>query len=73
MENSWFVGYAPAEKPQIIVSVLLGNPENWHLRGHEAARRMIDLALSDVPDHSDHGDHDDSGEAPAKPRRKRHK
>jgi cell division protein FtsI/penicillin-binding protein 2 len=73
MEHSWFVGYAPAEKPQIIVSVLLGNPENWHLRGHEAARRMIDLALSDAPDHSDPGDHDDSGEAPAKPRRKRHK
>jgi cell division protein FtsI/penicillin-binding protein 2 len=73
MEHSWFVGYAPAEKPQIIVSVLLGNPENWHLRGHEAARRMIDLALSDAPDHSDHSDRDDSGEAPAKPRRKRHK
>ena len=70
MENSWFVGYAPAEKPQIVVSVLLGNPENWHLRGHEAARRMIDLALSDGPDHSDH---DDGVEASAKPRRKRHK
>jgi cell division protein FtsI/penicillin-binding protein 2 len=67
MENSWFVGYAPAEKPQIIVSVLLGNPENWHLRGHEAARRMIDIALSNGPDH------DDGADAPAKPRRKRHK
>jgi len=45
MEHSWFVGYAPAEQPQIIVSVVLGNPENWHLRGHEAARRLIDRAL----------------------------
>jgi cell division protein FtsI/penicillin-binding protein 2 len=45
MEHSWFVGYAPVEQPQIIVSVVLGNPENWHLRGHEAARRMIDRAL----------------------------
>ncbi len=45
MEHSWFVGYAPVEKPEIIVSVLLGNPESWHLRGHEAGRRMIDLAL----------------------------
>jgi cell division protein FtsI/penicillin-binding protein 2 len=44
MESSWFVGYAPADNPQIIVSVLLGNPENWHLRGHEAARKLIDLA-----------------------------
>ena len=45
MEHSWFVGYAPAEQPQIIVSVVLGNPESWHLRGHEAARRLIDRAL----------------------------
>jgi penicillin-binding protein A len=52
MEHSWFVGYAPVDKPQIIVSVLLGNPENWHLRGHEAAKRLIDLAVKE-----------DSGEA----------
>lgn len=45
MEHSWFVGYAPAEQPQVIVSVILGNPENWHLRGHEAARRLIDRAI----------------------------
>ncbi|MEO8705879.1 MAG: penicillin-binding transpeptidase domain-containing protein [Kofleriaceae bacterium] len=45
MEHSWFVGYAPADKPEIVVAVLLGNPESWHLRGHEAARRMIDKAL----------------------------
>lgn len=45
MENSWFVGYAPADKPEIIVSVWLGNPENWHLRGHEAAKKLIDRAL----------------------------
>lgn len=70
MEDSWFVGYAPAEKPQIIVSVLLGNPENWHLRGHQAARRMIDRALSAT---SDGEDHDEAGEAPAKHRRKRHR
>lgn len=46
IEHSWFVGYAPADQPQIIVSVLLGNPESWHLRGHEAARRLIDVALT---------------------------
>ncbi|HEY1550211.1 MAG TPA: penicillin-binding transpeptidase domain-containing protein [Kofleriaceae bacterium] len=48
MEHSWFVGYAPVDKPQIIVSVLLGNPENWHLRGHQAAKRMIDLAVKEA-------------------------
>ena len=45
MEYSWFVGYAPAQKPEIVVSVLLGNPENWHLKGHSAAKRLIDLAV----------------------------
>jgi cell division protein FtsI/penicillin-binding protein 2 len=45
MEHSWFVGYAPAARPEIVVSVVLGNPENWRLRGHEAARRLIDRAL----------------------------
>ena len=45
MEHSWFVGYAPVDKPTIVVSVVLGNPENWHLRGQEAARRLIDQAL----------------------------
>jgi len=45
MEHSWFVGFAPADQPQIVVSVLLGNPESWHLRGHEAAKRMIDRAI----------------------------
>ena len=50
MENSWFVGYAPVDKPEIIVSVLLGNPVSWHLRGHEAARMLIDRAMQREPD-----------------------
>lgn len=46
MEHSWFVGFAPTDKPQLVISVLLGNPESWHLRGHEAAKRLIDKALA---------------------------
>lgn len=45
MEHSWFVGFAPVEKPELVISVLLGNPESWHLRGHEAAKRMVDRAF----------------------------
>ena len=45
MEHSWFVGYAPIEAPEIVISVVLGNPENWHLRGHEAAKRLLDKAI----------------------------
>jgi cell division protein FtsI/penicillin-binding protein 2 len=50
MEHSWFVGFAPVDKPEIVVSVLLGNPESWHLRGHEAAKRMIDRATRRAED-----------------------
>jgi peptidoglycan glycosyltransferase len=53
MEHSWFVGYAPADKPEIIVSVLLGNSDNWHLRGHEAAKKLIDRAVRHAEDHDD--------------------
>lgn len=50
MEHSWFVGFAPADAPEIVVSVLLGNPESWYLRGHEAAKRMIDRAIQRAED-----------------------
>ncbi|HUJ60038.1 MAG TPA: penicillin-binding transpeptidase domain-containing protein, partial [Kofleriaceae bacterium] len=53
MEHSWFVGYAPVDHPQIIVSVVLGNPENWHLRGQQAARRLIDRAVRRAADRGD--------------------
>jgi penicillin-binding protein A len=61
MEHSWFVGFAPTDKPEIVVSVLLGNPESWHLRGHEAARRMIDRAIRRA------GDREETPSAPTKP------
>jgi cell division protein FtsI/penicillin-binding protein 2 len=51
MENSWFVGFAPADHPEIIVSVWLGNPESWQLRAHQAARKLIDRAVRHEPDH----------------------
>jgi penicillin-binding protein A len=49
IEHSWFVGFAPAEKPEIVVSVLIGNSDAWHLRGHEVAKRLIDQALGPAP------------------------
>jgi len=70
MEHSWFVGFAPADQPQIIVSVLLGNPESWHLRGHEAAKRMIDRALSA---NRSAGDRDDDSDTSRKSPSKRAK
>ncbi len=45
MQYSWFVGYAPADKPTLSVSVLLGNPELWQLKAHTAARMVLIEAL----------------------------
>jgi cell division protein FtsI/penicillin-binding protein 2 len=39
---SWFVGYAPADDPQVVVAVLLGNSPLWHLKAHTAARLLLD-------------------------------
>ena len=48
--STWSTRGSSASRPptsrEIIVSVLLGNPESWHLRGHEAAKRMIDRAIA---------------------------
>jgi hypothetical protein len=33
-----------------VVSVLLGNPELWYLRGHEVAKQMIDRAIRRAED-----------------------
>ena len=66
MEHSWFVGYAPADKPQYVVAVVLGNPESWHLKAPEAARRLLDRAIRRE---SDRGD--DAASPPAKRAKRR--
>jgi peptidoglycan glycosyltransferase len=38
---SWFVGYAPADKPAIAFAILLGNPAPWQLRAHAVARQVV--------------------------------
>jgi penicillin-binding protein A len=43
---SWFVAYAPADKPEYIVSVVLGNPELWYIKAHTAARILLEKALA---------------------------
>jgi cell division protein FtsI/penicillin-binding protein 2 len=38
---SWFVGFAPAEKPEVAVAVLLGNGTDWRVKAHQVAREMF--------------------------------
>lgn len=38
---SWFVGFAPSDRPKVVVSVLLQNPERWYRKGHQVARDLL--------------------------------
>lgn len=38
---SWFVGFAPADDPEVVIAVILGNPAKWWLKGHTAARMVL--------------------------------
>jgi len=41
LSYSWFVGYAPAERPEVAVAVLLGNGPDWHVKAHQVAREVL--------------------------------
>jgi penicillin-binding protein A len=41
LSYSWFVGYAPAERPEVAVAVLLGNGADWHVKAHQVAREVL--------------------------------
>ena len=42
---SWFVGFAPAEAPEVAIAVLLANDVTWRMKGNEGrprgARRLL--------------------------------
>lgn len=59
MEYSWFVGFAPADAPKISVAVLIGNTDDWWLKGHTVARELFEVALSDKADKADRNDKSD--------------
>lgn len=39
---SWFAGFAPANKPEIAVTVMLGNDLRWHTKGNIAGRELLE-------------------------------
>ncbi len=47
LQYSWFVGFAPADQPEVSISVILGNTDLWWLKGHTAARMVLAEALAD--------------------------
>jgi cell division protein FtsI/penicillin-binding protein 2 len=51
---SWFVGYAPAQKPRIAFAVAIGNPLAWKIKATFVARRIVAAYLgtaSETPSH----------------------
>lgn len=41
LQYSWFVGFAPAERPEVAFSVLIGNPVQWRVKASTVARVML--------------------------------
>lgn len=38
---TWFVGYAPADKPEVAISALVVNTPTWQIKGPELARNVL--------------------------------
>jgi microcystin degradation protein MlrC len=45
LNYNWFIGYAPADKPEIAVAVVIANEPAWRIKSHYAARRLIQIYL----------------------------
>jgi cell division protein FtsI/penicillin-binding protein 2 len=45
LNYNWFIGFAPAEKPEIAFAVLLANEPQWRIKAHYAARRLVQIYL----------------------------
>jgi cell division protein FtsI/penicillin-binding protein 2 len=44
---SWFVGYAPAERPTIAFAVVLGNNPNWRIKATYVGRHIVSEYLAE--------------------------
>ena len=44
-DHTWFVGYAPAEAPEVAVSTVIVNEGIWHVKAPHVARETLRLAL----------------------------
>lgn len=43
---NWFLGYAPADDPEMAFAVLLANEPSWRIKAHYAGRRIVQVYLS---------------------------
>lgn len=45
LNYNWFIGFAPADNPEIAFAVLLANEPQWRIKAHYAGRRLIQIYL----------------------------
>ncbi len=43
LNYNWFIGFAPADRPEIAFAVLLANEPKWRIKAHYAARRLVQI------------------------------
>jgi penicillin-binding protein A len=43
LNYNWFIGFAPADRPEIAFAVVLANPSKWRIKAHYAARRLVQI------------------------------
>lgn len=46
---SWFAGFAPVDRPQIAIAVLLANDQKWWRKANEVARDVLDAYFEARP------------------------
>lgn len=47
LDSSWFVGFAPAEAPELVVAAVVVNTAVWHIKAPWLAKESLRLALRD--------------------------
>lgn len=45
-DYSWFIGYAPAEKPEVVVATVVVNGRLWHARAPTVAKEALEAFFS---------------------------
>jgi peptidoglycan glycosyltransferase len=48
-DYSWFVGYAPAENPRVVVATVVVNGRLWHARAPTVAREALEAFFATRP------------------------
>ncbi|MBK8480045.1 MAG: penicillin-binding protein [Proteobacteria bacterium] len=46
LDYSWFVGFAPADHPEVAFAVLLANPPRWRIKASTTARLLLQRYLT---------------------------